>query len=194
MKRHQLQLDSHLGKTNSQSLFQVKDEFGRTAKGKSPRSTRASRRFRPLNSKAPIHFCLRSKKAIGRKSFRHPETYNAVREKLGFLSRRWGVKVQQAAFESNHVHLLIQITNRQGYRAWVRALTSAWSFVLNHGKVKGFWDARPFTRIVRGLRGLLIARAYVKLNEQEALGEIAYRPTRLKGLALREWSLLLHSG
>lgn len=53
-----------------------------------------------------------------------------------------------------------------------------------------FWKFRPFSRVVRSYRALLIVRDYIKLNEQEALNTIAYSKNRLRGLSMKDWELL----
>ena len=50
-----------------------------------------------------------------------------------------------------------------------------------------FWKRRPFTRVVRGRTAYEIARNYVQLNEEEALGKVPYRKERLRGLSADEW-------
>ena len=169
--------------------FQFSDKFGGDA-----RTSRRSRGFRPLNSKDHVHVVIKSLKAVGRQSFRHPLKHGLILKRLHELSKRWGVVIHQQAVEKNHVHLLIKITSRHTYVRWIRALTSAWSAILCEGVKKGFWPYRPFTRVVRGLKGLIIAKNYVKLNEQEALGEIPYKPLRTRGLSPPEWLLIAESG
>ncbi|MGE0762071.1 MAG: hypothetical protein AB7N80_02215, partial [Bdellovibrionales bacterium] len=39
-------------------------------------------------------------------------------------------------------------------------------------KVSRFWDYRPFSRVVRGLRAYLSLKDYVEINELEGLGEL----------------------
>jgi hypothetical protein len=45
---------------------------------------------------------------------------------------------------------------------------------------KGFWDFRPFTRVVKDWRGFKIASDYVVLNKLEAVGIVPKRDGRLK--------------
>lgn len=52
------------------------------------------------------------------------------------------------------------------------------------------WKHRPFTRVVRGYRAYLVVKNYVQLNEQEAIGRMAYRKNRLRGLKPEEWESL----
>lgn len=62
------------------------------------------------------------------------------------------------------------------------------------GKATGLWLYRPFTRVIRGWRAYKTVRDYIQLNEKEALGEIPYRPSRLRGLLKSEWESLWGSG
>ncbi|MGE0764813.1 MAG: hypothetical protein AB7N80_16185, partial [Bdellovibrionales bacterium] len=41
-------------------------------------------------------------------------------------------------------------------------------------KVSRFWDYRPFSRVVRGLRAYLSLKDYVEINELEGLGAPQY--------------------
>ncbi len=52
------------------------------------------------------------------------------------------------------------------------------------------WMYRPFTRVVRGRTDYKNVRNYIQLNEKEALGEIAYKKDRLRGLSAGEWEIL----
>ncbi len=54
----------------------------------------------------------------------------------------------------------------------------------------GLWKHRPYSRVVLGRRARATAAAYVRLNEQEALGKIPYRKERLRGLSAGEWELV----
>ncbi|MEK6773872.1 MAG: hypothetical protein AABY64_08020 [Bdellovibrionota bacterium] len=57
-------------------------------------------------------------------------------------------------------------------------------------KSKKLWKYRPFTRVIRGWKAYRTVTSYVRLNEQEALGNIPYRKLRLKGLSTGEWEIL----
>ncbi len=71
-----------------------------------------------------------------------------------------------------------------------RAATDTLSPRKTESQVARLWKHRPFTRVVRGWKAFQIARNYLKLNEQEALGNIAYKKNRLKGLSAGEWEIL----
>jgi hypothetical protein len=44
--------------------------------------------------------------------------------------------------------------------------------------------------VVKGWKAYQIVRNYIQLNEKEALGEIAYKKDRLRGLSMSEWNIL----
>jgi len=57
-------------------------------------------------------------------------------------------------------------------------------------RLKRLWRHRPFTRVVKGWKAYKTVRDYIQLNEKEALGEIAYRSERLRGLSSADWEIL----
>jgi putative transposase len=56
--------------------------------------------------------------------------------------------------------------------------------------LRKLWVHRPFSRVVKGWKAYQVVRDYIQLNEKEALGEISYKPNRLKGLSSSEWQIL----
>ena len=58
----------------------------------------------------------------------------------------------------------------------------------------GLWCVRPFTRIVARRKQIKIVHDYIRLNELEAQGKIAYKINRLKDLTPLEWQSLWLSG
>ena len=52
------------------------------------------------------------------------------------------------------------------------------------------WKYRPFSTVVRGYKDYKTVRNYIQLNEKEALGKIAYKKNRLKGLSMAEWEII----
>jgi hypothetical protein len=83
---------------------------------------------------------------------------------------------------ANHLHMLIKLSNRFTYYAFIRNLTGTMvKKIMGPGKLaKRFWDYRPFTRVVEWLKGYRIAKDYVMLNRLEGLGIIPYQANRLK--------------
>lgn len=129
---------------------------------------------RPLDTKNTMHLVLRSSKAKGEWSFRrHKMKINKIIDKF---AARYGVRILSVANVGNHLHLHIKLGNRFTYTAFIRALTSALMMAVTgasrwkpftEGK---FWDYRPFTRIITGLRAFLTMRNYIEINQMEAAG------------------------
>ena len=79
----------------------------------------------------------------------------------------------------NHLHFHIKLSNRYTYRPFIRAITAAIAMAITGcsrwKKIKelsgeGFWDYRPFTRIVQSYRAFLNLRDYVHINHLECFG------------------------
>jgi REP element-mobilizing transposase RayT len=155
-----------------------------------------NRHARPLSTKAPMHLCLRSSAATQEWSFRSARNWRKVENLCRHFARKNGVRVLELANSGNHLHLLIKLSNRRAYSRFVKGLTGALAMAVTgaskNNKLKAkFWDHRPFTRIVEGLRNFLTARDYVRLNKMEAIGVIPYQPGRLKTVdrgLLRKWA------
>lgn len=129
-----------------------------------------------------MHLVMRSSLAKGAWSFRQPKNrgcVNRIIEKFSFI---YGVRVISMANVGNHLHLQIKLSNRFGYRPFIRAVTAAIAMAITgrnrwtHGKSHSeksrlrFWDQRPFTRIVIGLNSILKLRDYVRVNQLEGDG------------------------
>jgi REP element-mobilizing transposase RayT len=128
---------------------------------------------RPLAVKSTMHLILRSSKAVGPWSFRkHHRKINAIVDKF---ATKYGVKIISLANVGNHLHLHIKLSNRFTYKAFIRAITAAIAMAVtgasrwNKLKEK-FWDYRPFTRVVIGLRAFLNMRDYIRINQMEGQG------------------------
>jgi REP element-mobilizing transposase RayT len=122
-----------------------------------------------------MHLVLRSTRARGEWSFRRAENDRKVRALVARFSRRYGVRVLSLANVGNHLHFHVQLTHRPLYRPFIRALTGAIAMAVtgaSRWKPHGgrFWDARPFTRIVQGLRARLRLRDYIEINQLEGMG------------------------
>ena len=171
---------------------------------------------RPLSSKDSIHFVLRSSWAMGSDSFLASRNRRFVDLLITRFAKKFGVKIYQRAIQTNHIHLLLKITNRTLYKAFIRALSGKiashvmgqLSFKLfkesrlvslaslkskrvskggdgphaSQSQVKseaclkseGFWEYRPFSRIVNWGRDFKNCTSYLKQNILEALGFIPY--------------------
>lgn len=135
-------------------------------------SKRRFRVARPLSTKHPIHLVLRSKHAKGGQSFLMPQNRKAISRLLFRLGGRWGVQIKNFANVGNHLHLLIQIKNLRTYKPFVCAVTGGIATIVTKGRKlsQKFWDYRPYSRIVRGLKTYLTVRDYVLINQYEGGG------------------------
>lgn len=179
---------------------------------------------RPLTSKDAIHFVLRSPWAMGRDSFLAKRNKRDIEYFIARFAKKFGVRIYQQSINSNHIHLLLRITNRALYRAFIKAVSGKiahhvmgyQSFDLflesrrqlrekkfvedlksNNPKPgdgpktpesetkkldantrkdakNGFWQQRPFSRIVNWGKDFKTCTAYLRQNVLEALGFIPY--------------------
>lgn len=140
--------------------------------------TRAGRSGgRPIDTKNSMHMVLKSSKAKGEFSFKTAKNEKAIRQIVNTFSRKYGIQVLSLANVFNHLHFHIRVRNRHAYKAFIRAVTSAIAMVVtgasrwNTSKLAGkFWDYRPFTRVIVGLRAFLSVKDYVEINQFEGIG------------------------
>lgn len=134
---------------------------------------RLHRVARPISTKHPIHLVLRSSKAKGSSSFLNPKNRSFVRDILSKFSKKFGIQITDFANVGNHLHLVIKIGNRRTYQPFIAAVTGGIARSVIGKKLSAddkFWDFRPFSRIVEGLRGMQILTAYMKINQLESVG------------------------
>jgi hypothetical protein len=172
----------------------------RSAYGGELLKTRKGRaRPRPLSTRETMHLVLRSSKAQGPWSFRQPRNAKAVKALTAKFAAKYGVKILHAANVGNHLHFHVKLTNRRTYAPFIRALTAAVAMAVTGAnrwngsmeaaiKARGapmqgpsattskppasarFWDYRPFTRVIQGLRARLTLRDYLFINQLEGQG------------------------
>lgn len=134
---------------------------------------------RPLDSKLPIHLTLRAQRSC----LRTPTTIGKVNTIVQTTARRYGVRIYSYVNVGNHLHLLIKISKRARWAAFIRDLCGQIAlFVrksLNFASTESFWLYRPFTRVVQGWRrAFKIAKSYLYLNQLEADGMISRGETK----------------
>ena len=164
--------------------------------------------IRPLSKKDSIHFVLKSPWAMGQDSFLASRNKKAIERIIKKFAKKFGVKIYQQAINSNHIHLLLMITHRYLYRAFIKAVSGMiashvmgqQSFLyfsksrrlLKSGdgvndvkardkkvdKPQGFWQFRPFSRVVNWGLDFKKCTGYLKQNALEALGFISYTPRK----------------
>ncbi len=151
---------------------------GEHAFGGALMTKRKGRGARPLSVSKSMHLVLRSSRAKGEWSFRRSQNARRIRAIFQKFSRKFGVRILSAANVGNHLHLHVQLTNRQTYRGFIRAVTSAIAMAItggsrwrvpHKGRLK-FWDRRPFSRIVQGYRDRLRIEDYLRVNQLEGEG------------------------
>lgn len=144
-----------------------------------------NRTARPISTKHSMHLVLRANYRPRLGGFLSPRNKRIVERVLAKLATKYGVKIQQLAINSNHIHVLLKLSNRHTYAAFIRSLTGIIALQISKSNKlralsKKFWEYRPFTRIVEGFKAFSIARDYMLLNQLEAFGAIAYQLDRLK--------------
>lgn len=170
-----------------QQAFERKNEFktefgGSLLKKSNPKSAR------PLVTKKPMHFVLKSSKAKNEYSMRAPRNMKAIRLIIEEEAKKCGVAIHQFANVGNHLHLLIRIKRRESYKRFIRSVTARISQQVTRA-TKGepspigrFWDYRPYTKVVEWGRHYSIAHDYVVLNRLEGLGLISRAKTEERRL------------
>ncbi|RYZ72303.1 MAG: hypothetical protein EOP05_11155 [Proteobacteria bacterium] len=148
------------------------------------------RTARPISSKEPMHLVLKSTKATGRFSFGHKSNVRKVNDLVRYQCKKYGVKLIEYSNNFNHLHLLLKFPSRAIYLRFIRSLTGALALLVSGASKlkslksifggKGFWDFRPFTRVVKSFKGYRVARDYVVLNQLEAMDILPKRKGRLR--------------
>ncbi|MGZ3652017.1 MAG: transposase [Bdellovibrionota bacterium] len=130
---------------------------------------------RPLLRGARMHFVMRSTLAKGPWSFRRGGNLAKVESLLQKFARKHGVNIHRAAVQTNHLHLLLEISSARGYKRFIRAVTAAIAMAVTNASRWNplglrFWDRRPFSRVLPHVSDEITADEYVRLNQIEALG------------------------
>ncbi len=145
---------------------------------------------------------------MGKDSFLAKRNHQAIKQILVRFSKKFGVKIYQQAITSNHIHLLLRITNRTLYTTFIKAISgqiashtmSQQSFKVFasarkklasgdgsnastevnsfHQNPEGFWQFRPFSRITNWCRDFKQCIGYLKQNILEAFGFVNYKPRK----------------
>lgn len=161
--------------------------------------------MRPLSSKEAIHFVLRSHWAMGRDSFLQNRNRQFIDCTIKRFAKKFGVRIYRQSINSNHIHLLLRITNRVLYCAFIKAVSGkiathvmagqSFAQYVKSGRQQGrgdgaltvkrrvdtklaFWQFRPFSRVVSWGKDFTKCAKYVKQNVLEALGFVPYTSRR----------------
>jgi len=167
--------------------FKVEKEFGGGLLKKSH-----AKRPRPISLKKTMHLTLRSTKARGEKSFLHnKERMRKIEKVVRTQAQKFGVEIYRYANVGNHLHLLVKANYRAGFIAFLRSITgliARIALAAERGKAKlhgttGFWDQRPWTRILSTWTEFNNVKKYVEQNFNEAMGFTPYKPRKYKSTA-----------
>jgi REP element-mobilizing transposase RayT len=145
------------------------------------RTTRESRQYRPLSTKEAMHVVLRSDQARGAKSLLK---YDAlVRSLIAELAKRYGVRIYRVVNAGNHLHITLKLSKQLLWRRFISGLTGGIARAIQRKRdsaKQGFWNSRPFTRVIAWGRDYNIVKDYHVLNQLEADGAVPPRSQMLK--------------
>ena len=178
-KKNQLPLDEK---------FEVEKEFGGAHLKKSH-----AKKARPVPIKKTMHLTLRSSKAKGDKSFRYDKNrIKKIDTVVRAQAQKFGVEIYRFANVGNHLHLLVKASYRKGFIYFLRSISGIIARIAmgaERGKAKlsesarGFWDQRPWTRILLTWTEFKNVKKYVEQNFNEAMGFVPYKPRKHKSTA-----------
>ena len=77
---------------------------------------------RPMNTKEPIHLVMRSQYAHGVRSFRSARNLKAIERILEKAAFKYHIKIYRKAIQSNHIHLIIKISSKKSYKAFIAVI------------------------------------------------------------------------
>ena len=178
-----------------ENLFAANVKFN-SAHGGDLRNKRSGRNERPLSFRRSHHIVFKIvKKNLRYQSFRHPKNFHYVQFLIKKYSAHFRVRIEQISYQHDHIHIMAKSSGRSNFHNFFRVFSGQIAQNMKvtdtpDGKKIVLWKTRPFTRIVKGLRHFKTLRNYIQLNEQEVIGVIPYRKSRLRGLTLRDWSVL----
>ncbi len=165
---------------------------------------------RPVSCKHANHVVLKSYQAIGSRSFIRHERW--ILNKSRSLATRLGVELKDIVVHSNHIHLLLRVSRRRAFFAFLRALCGLIARKItskerglaktsnkkasrntSKGNLEKFFAGRPFSRIVSlGRKSYKSIKEYFDLNRLEKLG-YSKEVSRKTGL-LRSVKIVLAGG
>lgn len=128
--------------------------------------------LRPLCSKRALHLVLKVD-ALRSGSIRRYQV--EISKLLAKYSSQFGVQIYKYAICGNHIHIVLRVSHRAVYRAWIRTITGRISI---NFKIK--WALSPWSRILSWGREFKTVINYVWQNILEAEGVIEYKPRAYK--------------
>lgn len=165
-----------------------KNEFGGALLKKSH-----AKKARPIAIKKTMHLTLRSSKAKGDKSFRYDKNrIQKIDKVVRTQAKKFGVEIYRYANVGNHLHMLVKASYRSGFISFLRSISGIIARIAlsaERGKAMlrdstlGFWDQRPWTRILLTWTEFINVKKYVEQNFNEAIGFVPYKPRKYRSTA-----------
>jgi REP element-mobilizing transposase RayT len=130
---------------------------------------------RPLSSKQPVHFTMRSEHARGNLSFLKKEKALYINNLRSELGKKYFVTTYQFANSGNHLHFLSQYKDKKAFQNFLRVfagLVARFVTKAEKGKPFGkkFWSQTVWSRLVSWGKAFYAAMRYVLQNELESAG------------------------
>lgn len=127
---------------------------------------------RPLSSRRPVHVVFRSQKVMDHGSFvRHKDLLNELLQKY---ARMYHITIYEFAICTNHLHGVFGFKECIDFQNFLRSFTGQVAQKISNQK--GFWEARPFTRVLSWGKDFERTQNYVEKNRLETWGWIEYQP------------------
>ena len=145
------------------------------------RTTRASRQYRPRGTREAMHLVLRSDCARGSKSLLRYD--GVVRAVIGKLAQKHGVRIYRIVNAGNHLHVTLKLSKQFLWKGFISGVTGGIARAVQYKRdsaKKGFWNSRPFTRLIAWGRDYNVVKDYHTLNQLEADGAVPPRSQMLK--------------
>ncbi len=156
------------------------------------RATRASRQRRPRGTKEAMHLVLRSDRARGAKSLLKYDS--VVRAVIAKIASRNGVRIYRIVNAGNHLHITLKLSKQFMWKGFISGITGgiarALGFKRDAGSKQGFWNSRPFTRMIAWGRDYNVVKDYHVLNQLEADGAV---PSRSQMLRPERWRCVVQA-
>ena len=145
------------------------------------RTTRESRQCRPLATKEALHLVLRSDRARGPKSLLKYDS--VVKAVISKLARRHGVRIYRIVNAGNHLHITLKLSKQFLWHGFISGITGGIARAVGFQRDstnQGFWNSRPFTRVIAWGRDYNVVKDYHTLNQLEADGALPPRSQMLR--------------
>jgi len=191
-------------KTNSSKKIRLEMKqtsfFPKIKKSFGPEDLEGKRKGeRILSSRQALHLILKSDVII--EFGRFYKYKKIIAAELNKFSIKFGVRIYNYEINSDHIHLIIQIQNRELYNRFIAAFTGSVAkkimflnkvAALNPNKTLApakradtnltspiykikFWKARPFTRIIEWGQDFNTLQNYLYQNKMESFGIANYK-------------------